>query len=248
MCWVHPGARPPKWINAVPAVRVRVPKERDQPWVVDDGLAGFFFREGRWAFQEAKLERFVRWALEEQVVPHEVLPRYRRVYRVVDGEQRRFRRDRWWTSRKSIADQDRHEVMRRRQEAARAEREAQQQEQEAAAERRRQEVEEQERARMAEEAERRCLQREEEARLRLAEARLRWAEKDARRERERVEREALLAREQAEREERQRQDLETAWAVRSAEEARELAAVLPQGRIVHLDLPEHGQLTIRVRP
>lgn len=32
--------------------------------------------------------------------------------------------------------------------------------------------------------------------------------------------------------------------VRSAHEARELAAVLPQGRILHLDLPEHEQLTM----
>lgn len=31
---------------------------------------------------------------------------------------------------------------------------------------------------------------------------------------------------------------------RSAHEARELAAVLPQGRIVHLDLPEHEQLAM----
>ncbi|MFH8476950.1 hypothetical protein [Streptomyces sp. NPDC018000] len=31
---------------------------------------------------------------------------------------------------------------------------------------------------------------------------------------------------------------------RSAQEARELADVLPQSRIVHLDLPEHEQLTM----
>ncbi len=312
VCWVHPGARPPQWISAVPAVRVRAPQERDQPWVVDDGLAGFVYRSGRWEFQQEPLDRFVRWALEEQLVPAEVLPRYRRVYRVVDGEQRRFRRDQWWTSRRSIADQDKHEAMRQRQEAARAEREARQKEQEEAAERRRKELEERERARQAEEA-----------RVRLEEAQRRWAEEDARRERERVEREARLAQEQAEREERERQDLETARAwwgrlslqqqtelfaavaeyawressarvevpekpmmwtqyargvpiyvtdkrrtlygivrpcpdliadcptlteklvlVRSAHEARELATLLPQGRIVHLDLPEHEQLTM----
>ncbi|MFJ5064688.1 hypothetical protein ACIP96_35405 [Streptomyces nigra] len=161
--------------------------------MVDDGLAGFVYRSGRWEFQEEPLERFVRWALEEQLVPVEVLPRYRRVYRVVDGEQRRFRRDQWWTSRRSIADQDKHEAMRQRQKAARAERKARQKEQEEAAERRRQELEEQERARKAEEAERRRLQREEEARVRLEEAQRGWAEEDARRERERVEREARLA-------------------------------------------------------
>ncbi|MFE3247248.1 hypothetical protein [Streptomyces sp. NPDC059209] len=32
--------------------------------------------------------------------------------------------------------------------------------------------------------------------------------------------------------------------VRNAQEARELAAVLPQGRIAHLNLPEHEQLTM----
>ncbi|GGY14145.1 hypothetical protein GCM10010358_77950 [Streptomyces minutiscleroticus] len=212
VCWVHPGARPPQWITAVPAVRVRAPQERNEPWVVDDGLAGFVYRSGRWKFQEEPLERFVRWALEEQLVSAEVLPRYRRVYLVVDGEQRRFRRDRWWTSQKSIADQGRHEVMRQRQDAARAQREARQKEQEEAAERRRREVEEQERARKAEEAERRRLEREEEARLRLEEARRRWAEEAERRERERAEREARLAREQAKREEQERQDLETARA------------------------------------
>ncbi|WP_411108703.1 hypothetical protein [Streptomyces sp. c-19] len=70
-----------------------------------------------------------------------MLPRYRRVYRVVKGEQRRFKRDQWWTSRESILDQDKHEVMRQRQEAERAEREARQQEREEAAERRRKELE-----------------------------------------------------------------------------------------------------------
>lgn len=38
--WVHPSARPPQRISAVPAVRVRAPQARGQPWVVDDGLAG----------------------------------------------------------------------------------------------------------------------------------------------------------------------------------------------------------------
>ncbi|MER5615869.1 competence protein CoiA family protein [Streptomyces sp. NPDC002215] len=323
VCWVHPGARPPQWISAVPAVRVRAPKDRGQPWVVDDGLAGFVYRSGRWEIREETLERFVRWALEGQLVPAEVLRRYRRVYRVVDGERRRFKRDQWWTSKRSVADQDRHEVMRLRQEAERAEQEARQQEQEEAAERRRKELEEQERVRKAEEDERRRLQREEEHRVFMEQTRRRWAQEEARREQERVERKARLAREQAEREERERQDLETARAwwgrlspqqqselfaavaeyawrtsnlrveipekpmmwpqyahgvpvhvtdkrrtlygivrpcpglagacsklaeelvlARSAQEARELAGVLPQSRIVDLDLPEHEQLAM----
>lgn len=281
----------------------------------------FDYRAGRWEVRTEPLERFVRWALEEQLVPAEVLPRYRRVYRVVAGEQRQFRRAQWWTSRKSVADQDKHEAMRQRQEAARAKREALQEEE--AAERRRQEAEERERARKAEEAERRRLQREEEHRVFVKQQRARWAEEDARRERERVEREARLAREQAEREEKERRELETARAwwgrlspeqqtelfaavaayawresklqvdipekpmmwrqyarsvpirvadrwrtlygivrpcpalaaacpelseelllVLSAQEARELASALPEGRIVHLGLPDHEQLTM----
>ncbi|MFD3334631.1 competence protein CoiA family protein [Streptomyces sp. NPDC058700] len=323
VCWVSPDIRPPQWISSVPAVRVRAPQEREQQWVVDDGLAGFVYRSGRWEFREEPLERFVRWALEEQVVPAEVLPRYRRVYRVVKGEQRRFKRDQWWTSRKSVVDQDKHEAMRQRQEAERAEREARRQEREEAAEQRRKELEAQERIRQAAESEALRLRREKEAHLRLEDARRRWAEADARRERERVEHEARLAREQADREEKERQDLaaarawwgrlspqqqtelfaavaEYAWRessvrveipekpmmwrqyacgvplyvsgrrrtlycvvrpcpdliascpdvakelvlTRSAQEARELADVLPTGRIVHLDLPEHEQLTM----
>ncbi|WP_225804241.1 competence CoiA family protein [Streptomyces sp. NK15101] len=318
VCWVSPDVRPPQWISAVPAVRVRAPQEREQPWVVDDGLAGFVYRSGRWEFREGPLERFVRWALEEQAVPAEVLPRYRRVHRMVNGEQRRFRRDRWWTSRKSIVNQGNHEAMRQRQEAERAEREARQKEREEATERRRKKLEGQERIRKAAESEALPLQREEEARLRLKDARRRWAEADARQ--ERAEREAQLARE---REERERLALETARAwwgrlsqeqhtellaaiagyacrtsgvrvgiperpmiwpqyaygisihtadkqrtlycvvrpcpalitacpdiakelvlTRSTQEARELTDALPTGRIVHLDLPEHEQLTM----
>ncbi|WP_432089348.1 competence protein CoiA family protein [Streptomyces sp. bgisy095] len=323
VCWVYPGVRPPWWISAVPAIRVRPPQGREASWVVDDGLAGFGYRAGRWEFREEALDRFVRWVLEGQLVPAEVLPRYRRVYRVVDGEQRRFARDRWWTSQRSVADQDRHEVMRQGQEAARAEREARRQEQEEAAERRREELEEQERVRRAAEDERRRLEQEERNRVLTEQMKVRWAEDDVRRERERVEREARLAREQAEKEERERRALQTARAwwgrlsskqqtkllpavaeyawrtsslrleipeelkiwpqyaygvplfardrrrtlygivlpcpdlaascpglagelilARSAWEERELAQVLPANRVVHLDLPEHEQLTM----
>ncbi|WP_435191750.1 competence protein CoiA family protein [Streptomyces sp. bgisy126] len=323
VCWVYPGVRPPRWISAVPAIRVRPPQGREAAWVVDDGLAGFGYRAGRWEFREEALDRFVRWALEGQVVSAGVLPRYRRVYRVVNGAQRRFTRDRWWTSQRSVADQDRHEVMRQRQEAARAEREARRQEQEEAAARHREELAEQERARRVAEDERRRLEQEEKHRVLMEQLKTRWAEQDARRERERVEREARLAQEQAEKQERERQALETArawWSrlsskqqtellsaaaeyawqtsglrlnipeelkiwpqyaygiplfaknhrqalygivlpcpslaascpdlagglilARSASEEHELAQVLPANRIVHLDLPEHEQLTM----
>ncbi|MFF9070652.1 hypothetical protein ACF09E_35440 [Streptomyces sp. NPDC014891] len=188
------------------------------PWVVDDGLAGFGYRAGRWEFRNEPLDRFVRWALEGQVVPAGVLPRYRRVYRVVNGQQRRFTRDRWWTSQRSVTDQDRHEVMRQGQEAAQAEREE-------AAARRREELAEQERARRAAEEERRRLEQEERTRVFMKQMEARWAEDDARRERERVERAARLAREQAEKEERERQALQTArawWGRLSSKQQTEL--------------------------
>jgi hypothetical protein len=146
VCWVSPHEQAPPWISTVPAVRVRSPKERDQDWVVDDGLAGFDFAAGGWVFREAPLSQFVRWALHGQLVPTPVLPRYRRVYRVIDGKRRRFRRSQWWTSLQSVGAQKKHEAMRQRQEAAKAEREAREEE----AERRQRALEEQERARRAE--------------------------------------------------------------------------------------------------
>ncbi|MCX4428940.1 competence protein CoiA family protein [Streptomyces mirabilis] len=301
VCWVSPHEQTPQWISTVPAVRVRTPEEREQLWIVDDGLAGFDLPAGRWVFREAPLSQFVRWALHGQLVPALSLPRYRRAYRVVDGKQRRFRRSQWWTSLQSVGDQEKHEVMRQRQEAANAEREARQKEREEEAERRRRAVEEQERVRRAEES-----------RVHWEKVRRQWAEEDAR-----------LAQEQAEREEIQRQALETARAwwgrlspqqrtelftavaeyawresnlrveipekpttpseyaygvpvyalgkqrplygvvrpcpslvassphvarlhafARSSQEARELAAVMPEGRVTDLDLPEHEQLTM----
>ncbi|MEU4360208.1 competence protein CoiA family protein [Streptomyces virginiae] len=150
VCWVSPHKRPPRWISAVPAVRVRVPEERGQQlWVVDDGLAGFDFAAGRWMFREEELVQFVRWALHGQVVPVESLPRYRRLYRVVDGEQRQFRRGQWWTSAQSAAAQQKHDAMRQRQELAREEREARQKQLQEEAERQRQLLEEKEWARRA---------------------------------------------------------------------------------------------------
>jgi Competence protein len=312
VCWVSPHEQTPQWISTVPAVRVRTPEEREQLWIVDDGLAGFDLPAGRWVFREAPLSQFVRWALHGQLVPALSLPRYRRAYRVVDGKQRRFRRSQWWTSLQSVGDQEKHEVMRQRQEAANAEREARQKEREEEAERRRRAVEEQERVRRAEES-----------RVHWEKVRRQWAEEDARRAREKAEEDARLAQEQAEREEIQRQALETARAwwgrlspqqrtelftavaeyawresnlrveipekpttpseyaygvpvyalgkqrplygvvrpcpslvassphvarlhafARSSQEARELAAVMPEGRVTDLDLPEHEQLTM----
>ncbi|MFE2140396.1 competence protein CoiA family protein [Streptomyces sp. NPDC059456] len=324
VCWVSPHKRPPRWISAVPAVRVRVPEEQGQQiWMVDDGIAGFDYAAGRWMFREEELVQFVRWALHGQVVPVECLPRYRRVYRVVNGEQRKFRRGQWWTSAQSAAAQQKHDAMRQRQELTKKEREARQKQVEEEAERERQLLEEKERARRAEEAERRRLQQAEESRLYWEKvSQLRRAE-DARRAREKAEEDARLALEQAELEEWQRLARETArtwWGwlsqqqraelftavaeyawresnlrldipekplmslqhaygvpvytqgkrrflygvirpcpslvaasppgallhvfARSAQEARELTEVLPEGRVTDLDLPEHEQLAM----
>ncbi|MEU2287838.1 competence protein CoiA family protein [Streptomyces sp. NPDC013178] len=323
VCWVSPHERSPQWISTVPAVRVRPPGERAQPWIVDDGLAGFDFSAGRWVFREAPLSEFVRWALHGQLVPAPSLPRYRRVYRVIDGKEWRFRRSQWWTSLQSVGDQDKHEAMRQRQETAKAEREAREKEREEEAERRRRAQEEQEQARRAEEAERLRKRQEEESRVYWEKVRQEWAEREALRAKEKAEEEARLAQQQAEREERERQALETArawWArlspqqrtelfaavaehawrdsnlrveipekpvmsseyaygvpvysqgrrrilygvvrpcpslvasspqvarlhalARSSQEARELAAVMAEGRVTDLDLPEHEQLTM----
>ncbi|MFA7762801.1 hypothetical protein [Streptomyces sp. NRRL S-448] len=153
VCRVSPHKRPPRWISAVPAVRVRAPEEHEpQLWMVDDGLAGFDYAAGRWMFREEELVQFVRWALHGQVVPVESMPRYRRVYRVVDGEQPQFRRGQWWTSAQSAAAQEKHNAMRQRQELAREEREARQKQLEEEADRQSRLRAEQEQARRAEDA------------------------------------------------------------------------------------------------
>ncbi|WP_097967866.1 competence protein CoiA [Streptomyces sp. or20] len=220
VCWVSPNKKPPQWISAVPAVRVRAPAERGRVWMVDDGVAGFDFAAGGWAFREERLPQFVRWVLNGQLVSVESYPRYRRVPRVVDGEQLRFRRGRWWTSLKSSEDQTRHELKRQGQEAAKEQREA-----------RRQQQEEKERIRKAEEAERLRKQREEEARIRMAEWDKRWAEEKAQRAQEKAEEARRLAVEQAEREERERQTVAAAtswWRRLSKQQIDELFAAVAE--------------------
>ncbi|MCX4506732.1 competence protein CoiA [Streptomyces anulatus] len=231
VCWVSPNKKPPQWISAVPAVRVRAPAERGEVWMVDDGVAGFDYRAGGWAFREERLPQFVRWVLNGQLVSVESYPRYRRVPRVVDGEQLRFRRGRWWTSLKSSEDQTRHELKRQGQEAAKEEREARRQQQEEKAEQRRKELEEKERIRKAEEAERLRRQREEEARIRMAEWDKRWAEEEAQRAQEKAEEARRLAVEQAEREERERQTVAAAtswWRRLSKQQIDELFAAVAE--------------------
>ncbi|MGW9203688.1 competence protein CoiA family protein [[Kitasatospora] papulosa] len=231
VCWVSPHKKPPQWISVVPAVRVRAPDGRGQSWLVDDGLAGFDYAAGGWAFREEQLQRFVRWVLGGQVVSVESYPRYRRVLRVVDGKRLRFRRGRWWTSLQSADAQTRHESMRRRQDAAKEEREVRQREREGAAERRRKELEEKERIQRAQEAERRAKKAAEESRIRMEVWEREWAEEKARREREKAEKAQRLAREEAEREERERQALEAAtvwWGRLSTQQKEELLAAVTE--------------------
>ncbi|MFC9626845.1 hypothetical protein ACFTXM_45145 [Streptomyces sp. NPDC056930] len=228
---MSPNKKPPQWISAVPAIRVRAPEDRGSVWMVDDGVAGFDYAAGSWAFREEQLQQFVRWVLHGQLVSVESYPRYRQVPRVVDGERLRLRRGRWWTSLQSADAQTRHELMRQRQEAAKEEREARQRQQEEAAERRRKELEEKERIRKAEETERRNKQQEEEPRIRMEAWRRQRAEEEARRAQEKAEEAQRLAREQTEREERERQAVETAnawWHKLSKQQITQLFAAVAE--------------------
>ncbi|MFJ4577478.1 hypothetical protein ACIP4W_40250, partial [Streptomyces sp. NPDC088846] len=40
--WVSPPERPPQWISAVPAIRVRAPEEREQPWAAANDVELIF--------------------------------------------------------------------------------------------------------------------------------------------------------------------------------------------------------------
>lgn len=211
VCWVSPHKKPPQWIGAVPAVRVRAP-EAEEPWVVDDGVAGFDFRAGGWAFREEELQQFVQWVLHGQLSPCRSLPRYRKVTRVVEDRYRIFRRDLWWTSRQSSRAQTEHEQMRQRQEKAKEAAEARKKQKEAEAERRRKALEEEDRLRRAAEAAARRKVQEEEHRVLMEKLRQQRAEDEARR-----------AREQAEQEEKERKALETAraWWIRLSQKQRD---------------------------
>ncbi|WP_050501524.1 MULTISPECIES: competence protein CoiA family protein [unclassified Streptomyces] len=135
VCWVSPHKQPSVWLGSVPSVRVRVPEEADEPWVVDDGLGGF--AEGAWSFQEAELTRFVQWVVRGQLRPCRSLPKHREVLRLVGGERHWFVRDLWWTSRQSAEAQSSYEWERERREEAARQREARRQELENASRERR---------------------------------------------------------------------------------------------------------------
>lgn len=71
VCWVVvEGHRP--WMPHVPAIRVRPPAERADPWLVITGL--FRWTGLHWDPVQADLDDFVAWSLDERVVPRRFTP------------------------------------------------------------------------------------------------------------------------------------------------------------------------------
>ncbi|MCO1575141.1 hypothetical protein M8C13_05130 [Crossiella sp. SN42] len=110
VCWVG-VAGGVSWPWVVPSLKVRAP-DREGPWLVVDGVAGFDFGEGSWKAAEVSLPEALGWVLREQVFFHQVLPRYRRV---LFGSGSAWR-SAIWTTRRSVEAEGRHELMRQRQE------------------------------------------------------------------------------------------------------------------------------------
>ncbi|MFF0754617.1 competence protein CoiA family protein [Streptomyces sp. NPDC004267] len=242
VCWVSPHEQSPNWIDVVPAVRVRAPKERDERWVVDDGLAGFEQRAEAWCFKEEELGRFVRWVLQGQLVPARVLPRYREVTRSVGQETFWLRRERWWTSVQSVRAQDEADQVWQRRERIQREIEARRQTP-AAVQRRRRLADLRERRRAEENRRRLAAQRE---RLRVQADERRRRQEEYQRVLEASERalEEQHAREAAEREEKARRADESArawWSAVSVTQRAELlaaAAELARHEKLWVEVPE----------
>ncbi|MCM2431054.1 competence protein CoiA [Streptomyces sp. RKAG337] len=71
VCWVFvEGHRP--WMPYVPAIRVRPPADRADPWRVITGL--FRWTGLHWEPVQVLLDDFVAWTLNEQVVPRRFSP------------------------------------------------------------------------------------------------------------------------------------------------------------------------------
>ncbi|MET9782420.1 competence protein CoiA family protein [Nocardiopsis alba] len=227
VCWVSPRGEVP-WLSSVAAVRVTAPKEDSHVWTVADGLAKFMPRLGSWVrVSDIDLTTFVRWALKEQVTPHTILPRYRRVRLKPEGNL--SRRSLCWASPKSTAAESRHEQMRSRQDEQKKRRQE------------RERVEQElklleEKARKEEEERRRSIEREaeaEKARERLQAQRDQWeadrkerlarAEEQRRIEEERARKaeQARLAQERHEREAATRW-----WSELSGEQWQDLLAAI----------------------
>ncbi|MFJ4679246.1 competence protein CoiA family protein [Kitasatospora sp. NPDC088783] len=121
VCWVT-SRKAAAWMGRVPSVRV---DPADGRWRVDDGVAGFDPRAGRWQTVPSPLADVVRWVHTGGLTVHQVLPRYRRVRRAADEDF--AKRPLVWASRTSRHAEAKHETMRQRQDElkqARLEREA----------------------------------------------------------------------------------------------------------------------------
>lgn len=195
VCWVTAG-KWPQWMEIVPSAWVVEPAG-GRPWAVGGTVARFDYAAGNWRTVPVSLTQFIAWVLNEQLLIHEVRPRYRRVLWETSGKL--IRRQNIWTTQRSVDSEDRHELMRQRQEARKRE-----------AEKRKQEAEQRER----EEAEARKAEEQRQQEIKQA-AELARAEKEyAERLREREIR-AQQFRQQREAEKRRREE-----AARAAEEAR----------------------------
>lgn len=220
VCWVSPRDEGVPWLGAVPAVRVTPPPQGVAAWTVADGIAQFDEDRGAWIRVDGtELGVFTRWVLNEQLSPHPILARYRRIYLTRGGAM--ARRGMIWTTARSTAAEARHEKKRQRQEAWKRE---QQQREEEAEERKRQEEE----ARRQEEERRRKIEQEAaqaEARERHRLLMIELEAERKRREAERREKEEQARQAEQERLERERQEREAAarwWAELSVEQWREL--------------------------
>ncbi len=103
VCWVTTRKETP-WMGRVPSVRVDGEEGR---WRVNDGIAGFDSRAGRWEVRPVPLGSLVVWVHSGRLDFHAVLPRYRRVLRPADGGF--ARRPGLWTSSRSVEAELQHE-------------------------------------------------------------------------------------------------------------------------------------------
>ncbi|MFJ8963309.1 competence protein CoiA family protein [Lentzea sp. NPDC102401] len=111
VCWVGAADRL-SWMGLVPSFQVQAP-DGNGAWTVVDGVAGFDYREGSWRMTRSSLSDVLGWVLREQILFHEILPRYRRSLLGAGAASRKA----VWTSPRSIDAEGRHEQMRQRQEA-----------------------------------------------------------------------------------------------------------------------------------
>ncbi|GAA3299135.1 hypothetical protein GCM10020295_36550 [Streptomyces cinereospinus] len=108
VCWVSPRDDGVPWLGAVPAVRVTPPPQGATEWTVADGIAQFDEGRGAWIrVKGTELGVFARWVLNDQIAPHSILARYRRIYLTPGGAM--ARRGMIWTTARSTAAEARHE-------------------------------------------------------------------------------------------------------------------------------------------